>query len=393
VLSVVFYLLAVATAFGLIGMADIVGADWPNWSSNMVLVCLTFLPATWVLTGISAGVSKLARWFLAVGIAACVLRVVWSLYDAGTRALYAGIAVAPFLVLLLLAVLLLAYAWPRSVAAELAEVAQANGWQSDRELPKELIFPTSELPLPVGRATVVRNVVRTPEGIAFEVRWLEWHGPLVRRKRLAVFVGRQLAAKLPPLEVRPGNALTRSDLSLESAEFNRSFDVLGEDSRYVMAMLHPRAMQILLDGRPLGLVVAGDALAAYDPGGLDAASLIRGMATIQRLQTALPRHVLDQWGSYRGTATSSRLRFAGPPWSSSLGGFLLRLVALSTGLLGATLAACLLAATAEKHATGIDFEPAQPLRALVISAVVLIAVAIVSGLASRPRPAQGSSVA
>ncbi|WBQ07447.1 hypothetical protein [Kribbella sp. CA-293567] len=208
---------------------------------------------------------------------------------------------------------------------------------------------------------------------------------------MAVFVGRQLDVRLPPLEVRPEQALSRSDLSLESAEFNRSFDVLGDDSRYVMAMLHPRAMQILLDGRPLGLVVDGDALAAYDAGGLDAASLARGMTTLQRLQAVLPRHVLDQWGTYRGTATGSGLRFAGPPWSEALGGFVLRLVALATGLLGATLAACLLAVAAEERATGIDFQPAQPLQSLVISAVVLVAVSAVSGLASRPRLAQGSA--
>ncbi|WBQ07446.1 hypothetical protein [Kribbella sp. CA-293567] len=129
-LTVAFHLLAVITTVGLIGMDGLVGANWPGWSSNMVLVCLTVLPAAWVLTGISAGVGKVARWFLAAAVGACVIRVIWSLYGAGTRALYAAIAVAPFLALLLLAVLLLVHAWPRSVAAELAEVAQGNGWRS-----------------------------------------------------------------------------------------------------------------------------------------------------------------------------------------------------------------------------------------------------------------------
>jgi hypothetical protein len=247
--------------------------------------------------------------------------------------------------------------------------------------------------LPIGRIRVVRNVVQAHRALAFEVRWLEWHGIICRRRRLSVFVGQQLDQELPAMEVRPGSGLTRSDLSLESAEFNRSFDVIGEQPQYVMAMLQPRVMQTLLDARPLGLVVDRDVLLTYQETGLGAESLQCGMATIQRLNDLVPRHVYDQWGQRRPAAPGAKLRFAGRAWEFSVGKMYLRWLALSTGLLGLTLATCLAGVAAEAHANQTDFTPTRSLTSLLITTAVLGLAATVCGLASRSRLAHGSASA
>lgn len=392
-------LLVVWTSLALIMMPRLVGANWPGWSSTMVLIVLLVLPAAYVLTPIAGSTGRIARWIAVIAVGACGLRVVWSLYDADERAGFAAIALTPFLLLLLAAVLLIAYAWPGRTTQELKDVAQANGWQLNRELPKNLRLPAAPLPLPIGRTWVIRNVVQagrvgeSPQALAFEVRWLEWHGLVCRRRRLTVFVGQQLDQELPAMEVRPGSGLTRSDLSLESAEFNRSFDVIGDQAPYVMAMLQPRVMQTLLDGRPVGLVVDRDVLLTYQESGLDAGSLRRGMTTIQRLNELVPNHVYEQWGRRRPSGPATKLRFAGRGGEISIGKLYLRWLALSTGLLGLTLAACLVGAAAEAHANQADFTPTRSLTSLLIALGVLGLAATVSGLASRPRLAHGSASA
>lgn len=381
-LGVAYLLILVWTAIGLVVMPTMVGEEWPGWSSTMVLIVIVVLPAAAMLVTVSPGGGKVARWVTVVAISALFLRLLWSLYDVGPAVL---LALLPVLVMLALAVLLLAFSWPWATTRELQDVARINGWQVFREPPKDLEVPV--LPLSVGRTAVVRNVVRGPAGVAFEVRWLEWRGVLCRRRRMAVFVAPTLPSALPPLEVRPGTGLIRSDLSLESAEFNRSFDVLGEDARYLMAVLHPRLMQALLDARPLTLTIAGTALVVSASEALTADVLVRGFAALERLE--VPRHVLDQWGTY-APRKQPGLRFTGARFNPSVGAGFLRLVSLSTGLLALTLAGCLAAAAAEA-----PFEPARSVTTLLIMLAVLVIASIGCALGARPRgPApHGSAVA
>jgi len=387
-LSVAYLLVLVNTGIALLLMPQLVNADWPGWTSSMVGFAILGMPVVGLLVSGSGSPARIGRWIGVLVIAAVAVRIVWSLYDAGSRAAFAAIAISPLLVLLLVAVLLFVYSWPWATTRALADAAQARGWTAYRELPPDLDLPGTALPLPVGRRWVVRNVVRTPDGAAFEVRWLEWHGLLCRRRRLAVFVGARLPVALPWLQVVPGRALTRSDLSLESAEFNRSFDVLGEDSRYLMAMLQPRAMQLLLDAKPVGLVVAGDALVAYDEQGLTPESLVRGVTAVQRLTAILPRHVLDQWGTNR--TSSAGLRFAQPERKVTQGLVVLRLLATSLGLIALALAAVLAAAAAESQSLGVAFEPKYSVGTLLVAVLVLAAAAVGCGYLAR---SQGSEVA
>jgi hypothetical protein len=194
---------------------------------------------------------------------------------------------------------------------------------------------------------------------------------------LAVFVAPSLPAALPPLEVRPGTGLLRSDLSLESAEFNRNFDVLGEDSRYLMAVLHPRTMQALLDARPFTLTIAGTALVISDDSELTPEVLASGFAALNSL--VVPRHVFDQWGSH-APQPQPGVRFTGARFNPSVTAAFLRLLSLSCALLALTLAGCLAAAAAEA-----PFEPARSVPTLLITIAFLAITAVGCALGSRPR--------
>jgi hypothetical protein len=371
--SVGYLLLLVYTGIGLIGMPDIVGADWPGWYALMSLVVLLVLPVAWVLLGLTAGTATVARWIALAAVGAVLVRLVWSAVDVGPAIV---LAVLPLLSVLVLAAVVLVYSWPQATTRAVRDVAQRNGWRLLD--PRELELPA--LALPVGRVSSVRNVVHTPNGTAFEVRWLQWHGLLCRRRRLSVFVAPRLPVALPPMEVRPGG-LSRSDITLESAEFNRTFDVIGNDSRYLTGVLHPRTMQALLDARPISLAVAGTALVLYEDQPLTPESLSRGLATLDRIR--IPRQVFDDWGKPAGQPHRG-LRFPGPRHDMSGGAVLARMTAMSTGLLGLTLLTCLAAAATEP-----TFDPPHPVSSLLIGAAVLLLVALICVLVPKRRPRLG----
>jgi hypothetical protein len=381
-LGVAYLLILVWTGIGLLLIPGVVGEEWPGWSSTMALVVIVVLPTAAMLLALSPGAGRVARWVAVVAISSLLLKLLWTLYDVGAVVL---LALLPVLVIAALAVLLLVYSWPWATTRELQDVDRVNGWQVFRELPGELALPL--LPLPVGRAAVVRNVVRAAAGVAFEVRWLEWHGVLCRRRRLSVFVAPALPAALPPMEVRPGTGLSRSDLSLESGEFNRSFAVAGEDSRYLMAVLHPRTMQALLDARSFTLTITGTALVGSDDEALTAEVLVRGFAALGRVE--VPRYVFDKWGS-QAPQPQPGLRFSGARFNQATGAWFLRLLSLSSGLLALTLAGCLAAAAAED-----PFHPARSVSTLLITIALLAVVSLGCGLGARPRgPARyGSALA
>ncbi|WP_433160445.1 hypothetical protein [Kribbella sp. CA-247076] len=368
--SVCATLLLVVTGLGLIMMPGAVGADWPGWSSLMLLVAVLVLPTAWVLLGISSGSATVARWIAVAAVGAVLARLVWSAYDVGAAIV---IALLPLLSVLVLAAVVLVYSWPQATSRDLRDVAQRNGWRLTDQ--RELELP--RLPLPVGRAWSVRNVIQTPSGTAFEVRWLQWHGVLCRRRRLSVFVAPSLPAALPPMEVRPGG-LSRSDLTLESADFNRSFDVIGNDARYLTAVLHPRTMQALLDACPIALAIAGTALVLYDDQPLTPESLTHRLAILDR--STVPNHVLDDWGQRAGHPARG-LRFNGPRLDVSAGAVLARMTAMATGLLGLTLLTCLAAAATEP-----GFDPPHPVGKLLTAVAVLLVIAVLCMLAPRRRP-------
>ncbi len=89
------------------------------------------------------------------------------------------------------------------------------------------------------------------------------------RYRVALF---QLPVDAPPLSVRPehlweaaSRLLNAREISFESEEFNRRYHVQCEDRRFAFDVLHPRAMQTLLDSKKgLALEMGGAFLVLYD---------------------------------------------------------------------------------------------------------------------------------
>ncbi|TDD61352.1 hypothetical protein E1263_07530 [Kribbella antibiotica] len=329
VATVAYPLGLVYTFGGLLTMPSFVGADWPEWGSMMVMIGLTVLPVAWFMVSAGTGAASVGRWIALAAVLVAILRLLWVVYDSGP---VPTLAVVPLLAVLFGVAVFLVYTWPKSASRELKELAARHGWQVVRA--KNLRLPM--LPLPVGVAWSAKDAVQTPTGVAFEVRWVKWHWLVAHRYRLSAFV-RLLDVRLPTLEVRPGG-LSRSDVTLESGEFNRSFDVLGDDPRYLTATLHPRNLQALLDARPMALAIDGTVLALYDDSPL-ADSLTRGMQALDRL--TIPRHVAADWGQY---ASSNQprpgLAFRNVREDLSYGGMLLRLFGFATGLLGLTWLGC-----------------------------------------------------
>lgn len=385
-ISVYFLLLLVVTMLFVIGMPGLVGADWPGWTSTVLVAYLLSLLLAALSLAASGWMAYAARWGIAIGVLVAVGRVTWSLYDAGERAAFLALALLPVLVAAAAAVLLLWFVWPRAAVREIADAAAAHGWQTYRELPDDVKLPATPLPLPVRRPWVVRNVVRGNGGLAFEVRWLE----SLRRKRLAVFVGPALPVGLPGLQVRPSGPSSvaletvADDIDLESEQFNRAFEVRGADRRYVTDMLHPRTMRLLLDARPIGLLVDRDSVVGCREGGLDAAALRTGLTTVTQVAAGIPGHVLDRWGTRVGSQAASRLRFAGRTWSRTVFGAMVLALGASAGLLCITLAWCLAAAAAEHNSRGEEFVPPDySVGTLVIVAAVLAVVAGCCGAIDR----------
>src|SRR5688500_10423631 len=87
-LGVAYLLILCSTGIALILMPNLVGADWPWWTSNMVMFAILGLPVIALLSGMSAGTARVGRWIAVVVIAGVAARIVWSLYDAGSRATF-----------------------------------------------------------------------------------------------------------------------------------------------------------------------------------------------------------------------------------------------------------------------------------------------------------------
>ncbi|WP_328992246.1 hypothetical protein OG394_38400 [Kribbella sp. NBC_01245] len=104
-------------------------------------------------------------------------------------------------------------------------------------------------------------------------------------------------------------------------------------------------MQTLLDARPLGLIVVGDALVTYDERGLTADSLTRLIPATAAIAAGVTPYVIEHWG-FR-TGPPGPLRFTGRRWNQSQWAWVFRLIGGSATILGVTLAACLVAAIAE----------------------------------------------
>jgi hypothetical protein len=88
------------------------------------------------------------------------------------------------------------------------------------------------------------------------------------------------------------------DLQVESAAFNRARLIGCEDARYAHAVLHPRAIDLLLTGplRDRPVRIEGSAVLTWAPGPTDVDQVIPIAEALSAFAGTIPRHVLDDHG-------------------------------------------------------------------------------------------------
>jgi hypothetical protein len=120
------------------------------------------------------------------------------------------------------------------------------------------------------------------------------------------------AVPMEPMVIRPEGFLDKigeffggGDIDFESAEFSRAYHVTCADRRWAYDMLHPAAIQHLLDS-PRGRIDFSERHAATRGSGLMSIEEIsRSMRTIGGLLQLMPRHVVQE--------RMEKLRNAPPP--------------------------------------------------------------------------------
>ncbi|MEZ0447108.1 hypothetical protein [Cellulomonas sp. ICMP 17802] len=216
-------------------------------------------------------------------------------------------------VLVLGAVVLGLGAWMRhqtqQAAAQrrrMADWAAADGWTwvaSDSRVPRLTVQPPYSLSLDVP-GDVLRGTVRDLPAVAYT------DAVLNGRSRTSVqVVAVRLPVPLPFLQVSPvvwGSWLGErgTDVDLESARFNETYEVRTELPRYGHAVVHPRLMERLLaEPAPgLGWRTEGEWLWSWGPGPVDLDLVRRRLALLEDVVASIPRHVWDDAAASRAVA-------------------------------------------------------------------------------------------
>lgn len=119
-----------------------------------------------------------------------------------------------------------------------------------------------------------------------------------------------LPAPLGPVEVRPEDLFSRatgaiglrSDIDLESEDFNRRFQVSAGDPKLASDLLPPRTMQYLLSVQPEAFRTCGTHLVSWHNGRLDPAEVVRTCGVLDRVIEGVPSFVWRDAGADPGYA-------------------------------------------------------------------------------------------
>jgi hypothetical protein len=174
--------------------------------------------------------------------------------------------VTPLLIVavLALAALVAWFLWRREQQrrAAFASFAAAKGWTFSVTDPYDLPERWNQPPFGRGDSRAASDVFSgtSPNGFpmfAFDYKYVEHSTDSKGNRtsttyRFAVCVLR-LPCSLPPLHVGSENLLSRigsaigiADIEFESEDFNRAFRVSCSDAKFASDVLHPRAMEMLL---------------------------------------------------------------------------------------------------------------------------------------------------
>ncbi|MCC6579814.1 MAG: hypothetical protein IT440_05185 [Phycisphaeraceae bacterium] len=111
----------------------------------------------------------------------------------------------------------------------------------------------------------------------------------------------ELPLTLKPLMIRPENLLDKiagafgwDDIDFESAEFSRKFHVSSPDRRWAYDVLHPRAMQFLLDQRRYSIQFADQHVLIWNSSTFDVPAFQNALSIAEGLVEQLPAYVREQ---------------------------------------------------------------------------------------------------
>lgn len=232
---------------------------------------------------------------------------------------------APLIIIAVLAVLaaiafIAWFAWKQDQKrrAALASFAAAKGWTFSAADPYELPDRWHVAPFGTGDSRAAHNIFSgtAPNGfplLAFDYKYVEHSTDSKGNRtsttyRFAVCVLR-LPCPLPALHVgretvltRIGSAIGISDIEFESEDFNRAFRVSCSDPKFASDVLHPRAMEMLLQhGRGDEWRFEGADMLSWRSGRVDIPDLLQRVDLMCRVVQSIPTFVWKDRGYDPGT--------------------------------------------------------------------------------------------
>lgn len=136
----------------------------------------------------------------------------------------------------------------------------------------------------------------------------------------------ELPRVLPPVALFPERQYERVAAALggdhiitESDDFNRRWRVVGRDRRYALAVLHPLMMEYLArpDFDAMPITIEGGAIMTWQPGRSSMEMLGARLTALHGAAALIPRHVWDDYGTFRNDAWGQPGVLLGPAWDAA----------------------------------------------------------------------------
>lgn len=245
-----------------------------------------------------------------VGSVSTVFVVIWAglIFTGNSHAITGllndGFPILPIVIVAII-VLGAGYGGAKSIRRrkEAQRVAAERGWDYRRSYPG-IEGRWSDRPFGIGRRRSSRDVLlgesHGVRGLAFTYSYTTGSGKDSQTHHLSV-ASVAMPWSLPRLDVTPESlvgaiapGLRGGDVDIENEMFNRYYRVRAEDRRYAVAILHPRAVEILLQLEPFAWRIDGSDLVAWS-GVVDVATLCQRLDVLAEMVQTVPRFVVDDY--------------------------------------------------------------------------------------------------
>jgi hypothetical protein len=207
--------------------------------------------------------------------------------------------------------------------AELASFAAAQGWEFSVDDPYGLDSRWDCHPFGEGHSREASNVFTgsAPGGypmVAFDYEYKETSTDSKGNRSTTTYrfavCALQLPCPMPGLHVGKENILTRigsavgfADIEFESDDFNRAFRVRCDDPKFASDVLHPRAMELLLQhGRGVEWRFTGYDMLSWRSGRLDIPDLLQRLHVMRRVIESIPSFVWKDRGHDPGARSQTQ---------------------------------------------------------------------------------------